>query len=196
VISVSISLDDSAANATTIGTTTDPIDPGVAVVTVTTEVDTTVLVTPTSEVTVSATLNSGDATSTASTTAVTTDATTTGTSTTDNGVVTATASVTVTLTASSVASATSLAPVSLVEIFPTCANLTENIAVLSNVTIPDMVLPSNLTLSQVLGFFGGQIDCQTLLQLLGAGNSTTTGLSRRSIRSPRRTYFEYARKKF
>ena len=38
--------------------------------------------------------------------------------------------------------------------------------------MPDVVLPSNLTLSQVLAFFAGQANCTDLFQLLGVSNST------------------------
>lgn len=108
----------------------------------------------------------------------------------DNGVDTATVTVTATLTASTV-SPTALPPISLSQIFPNCVNSLGNLTALANVTIPDMVLPSNLTLSQILGFVGGQTNCSEVLQLLGIGNSTSS-LKRRDLFSVRRMLYKYA----
>jgi len=120
----------------------------------------------------------------AASTSTTTDATataenisiTTSSSSTDNGIVTATAVVTATFTAPA-AAPTGLEPFSLVQVFPACSNDTDTIAALAAVTIPDLVLPSNLTLSQMLGFFGGQANCTDVLQFLGFGSSDIGGSS-------------------
>jgi hypothetical protein len=106
-----------------------------------------------------------DATATADNTSITTSSLAT-----DNGIVTATAVVTATFTAAA-AAPTTLSPFSLAQVFPACANDTDTIAALATFTIPDMFLPSNLTLSQLLGFFGGQANCTDLFQLLGVGSS-------------------------
>ena len=114
----------------------------------------------------------------------------TATTTTNDGSGTTTAIVTATLTVST-ALPTVLPPISLSQIFPNCVNSTENLAALANVTIPDMVLPSNLTLSQVLGFVGGQVNCSEVFQLLGIGNSTSS-LKRRDLFNVRRMLYKYA----
>jgi hypothetical protein len=118
------------------------------------------------------------------------DTTATSSSTTDNGIATATAVVTATFTATAAASPTILAPFSLAQVFPDCANDTDTLAALSTFTIPDMVLPSNLTLSQVLGFFGGQANCTDLFQLLGVGTSgvsNSTSLVQRNFMRGKRS---------
>src|SRR5271170_241304 len=117
------------------------------------------------------------------------DAATTSSSTTDNGIATATAVVTATFTAPATAP-TSLAPFSLAQVFPACANDTGTLATLATFTIPDMVLPSNLTLSQVLGFFGGQANCTDLFQLIGVGSSgvsNSTSLVQRNFMRGKRS---------
>lgn len=103
----------------------------------------------------------------------------------NDGPGTLTAVVTATFTVQA-AAPTSLPDITLAQIFPNCANLT-NLASLGNVTIPDMILPSNLTLSQVLGFFGGSANCSDLLTLLGVNNSTSN-LTRRSMFRAKRMF--------
>ena len=109
------------------------------------------------------------------------------------GVQTATATVTATFTVSNTA-ATALSSITLQEIFPGCANETQNIPAIAAITIPDMVLPSNLTLSQVLGFFGGAVDCSDLLQLLGVSNSTS-GLTRRDLLRSNKRFRRYRKER-
>ena len=171
-----IPIDDSATTAT---------DTGVVVVTVVTTVEPTV--------TLGADEDAGTASSSTTDSDVATatgdaDTTTTSSSTTDNGIETATAVVTATFTAAA-ASPTILAPFSLAQVFPDCANGTDTLAALATFTIPDMVLPSNLTLSQVLGFFGGQANCTDLFQLLGVGTSgvsnSTSLVQRNFVRGKR-----------
>ena len=115
----------------------------------------------------------------------------TATTTTAGAVDIATATVTATLTVST-ALPTALPPINLSQIFSNCLNSTGNFAALANVTIPDMVLPSNLTLSQVLGFLGGQANCSEVLQLLGISNSTSS-LKRRDFFNARRMLYKYAK---
>jgi hypothetical protein len=175
-VSVSIQSDTTStatqSTDTSTTTTTDTPDGGdsVVVVTVTTDVTTTV---------------------TATGPAPTQPSNATATTTTSDGVDTATAIVTATLTVST-ALPTALPPITLAQIFPNCINSTANFAALANVTIPDMVLPSNLTLSQVLGFIGGQTDCSEVSQLLGIGNSTSS-LKRRDLFHARRMFYNYVK---
>jgi hypothetical protein len=100
-------------------------------------------------------------------------------STTDNDIDTVTATATSTLTIPPPV-ASKLPPITLSEIFPGCANITQNISALANITISDIVLPSKLLLSQVLGFFGGVVDCSELLTLLGVSDNSSD-LARRDI---------------
>jgi hypothetical protein len=80
--------------------------------------------------------------------------------------------------------ATVLVPLTLQDIFPACANLTSSISALSNITIPDMVLPSRLTLGQVFNFTGSSVDCGILGTLLGG--DPAGGLRKRMWREHRR----------
>jgi hypothetical protein len=80
--------------------------------------------------------------------------------------------------------ATVLVPLTLQDIFPACANLTSSISALSNITIPDMVLPSRLTLGQVFNFTGSNVDCGILGTLLGG--DPAGGLRKRMWREHRR----------
>jgi len=109
----------------------------------------------------------------------------------DDDTVTVTQTITSTLTPA--AAATSVpTTLSILDLFPNCANLTSSIPALANLTIPNVVLPSNLTLAQVLGVSGqNNIDCATLLELLGVNNGTANGTApvrRRGVQNFRRTF--------
>jgi len=99
-----------------------------------------------------------------------------------NATVTVVNVVTATLTAVT-ATTTSLAPLTVADLFPACQNQTSSISVLQNITIPDMLLPSNITLGQVFSVAGEQIDCGTLIKLLGG--SPVANLTKR--------YYHYRR---
>lgn len=114
------------------------------------------------------------------------------TSTDNDDIETATSTVTATLTVDPASTtSTSLPPINVAQIFPSCGNVT---GTLVNMTIPDMVLPSNLTLSQVLEFLGNTTDCSELSQLLGVSNSTnsTSILRRRDQYNAQRKLYKYA----
>jgi hypothetical protein len=87
---------------------------------------------------------------------------------------------------------TSLPSLTIGELFPQCANFTGNVSALANLTIPDIVLPSNLTLLQVFNISGEAIDCSILLQLLGV-NQTSTSLRKRAFYGARKTLHRFAR---
>ena len=92
-----------------------------------------------------------------------------------------TAVVTATFTiASPTTNPTALPAISLSDIFPTCQNITSDPSV-ENITMPDILLPSGLTLGQVLTFFGGTADCAELQQLLGVNETNSSSLRRRQF---------------
>jgi hypothetical protein len=106
-------------------------------------------------------------------------------------VVTVTATITSTINVPATAP-TALPSLTIGDLFPQCANFTGNVSALANLTIPDIVLPSNLTLLQVFNISGESIDCSILLQLLGV-NETSTSLRRRAYFGARRTLHRFAR---
>lgn len=106
-------------------------------------------------------------------------------------VVTVTATITSTINVPATAP-TALPSLTIGDLFPQCANFTGNVSALANLTIPDIVLPSNLTLLQVFNISGESIDCSILLQLLGV-NETSTSLKRRAYFGARRTLHRFAR---
>jgi len=102
-----------------------------------------------------------------------------------------TAVVTATFTISSpTTNPTALPAISLSDIFPTCQNITSDPSV-ENITMPDILLPSGLTLGQVLTFFGGTADCAELQQLLGVNETNSSSLKRRQFDAVKRNYIRW-----